>query len=365
MIPFLSLKDITTKYSDEIHAAVSRVVDSGWYLQGSENELFEKEYSAWIGCKYTVGCGNGLDALIWILRAYKEMGVMRDGDEVIVPANTFIATVLAITENNLTPVFVEPCYDTLEIDDRLLESHLTDRTRAVMIVHLYGRCAYTDRIGNFCRTHGLKLLEDNAQAHGCVWKGVKTGALGDAAAHSFYPGKNIGALGDAGAVTTNDRELADCVRSLGNYGSAKKYVFRYVGRNSRLDEIQAAVLRVKLAHLDEDVSYRRNVAEMYYEGISNPRVTLPLHLPRENNAYHLFPILSADRDSLQAFLKERGIQTLIHYPIPPHKQECYARWNGMSLPITERIHAEELSLPIGPTIKEEEVESVIAAVNAF
>ena len=365
MIPFLSLKSITDKYSAEIHAAVGRVVDSGWYLQGCENNSFEDEYSKYIGTKYTIGCANGLDALIWILRAYKELGVMQDGDEVMVSAHTYIATTLGITENGLKPVFVEPRADTLEIDEDLLESRLTPRTKALMIVHLYGRCAYTDKIGIFCKQHGLKLLEDNAQAHGCAWKGVKTGALGDAAAHSFYPGKNLGALGDAGAVTTNDKELADCIRSLGNYGSSKKYVFKYTGRNSRLDEIQAAILRVKLSHLDEDVSRRQDVADMYYKGIANSMVRLPLYLPRENNVYHLFPVLCEQRDALQAFLKSRCVQTLIHYPIPPHKQECYKEFNGMSLPVTERIHMEELSLPIGPTITNEEVQAVIDAVNAF
>lgn len=370
MIPFLSLKSVTDRYSDEIHAAVNRVIDSGWYLQGGENEAFEKEYSAYIGTQYVVGCGNGLDALILILRAYKEMGVMRDGDEVMVPANTFIATILAITENNLKPVFIEPRYETLELDEDLLEAHLTPRTKAVMLVHLYGRCAYTEKIGAFCRVHNLRLIEDNAQAHGCSWQGRKTGSLGDAAAHSFYPGKNIGALGDAGAVTTNDKELADCVRSLGNYGSAKKYVFQYVGRNSRLDEIQAAILRVKLAHLDEDVKRRQDVAERYYQGFeglggTGGGIVLPIHLSPENNAYHLFPILSPRRDALQMLLKDRGIQTLIHYPIPPHKQECYRQWNSLSLPITERIHAEELSLPIGPTITDREVDEVISAIHYF
>jgi len=368
MIPFLSLKSITEKYASEIHAAVSRVIDSGWYLQGVENDAFEQEYSAYIGTAHAVGCGNGLDALIWILRAYKELGVLQDGDEVMVPANTFIATILAITENNLKPVLVEPRYETLEIDDGLLERHLTSRTKAVMIVHLYGRCAYTDKISSFCRAHGLKLIEDNAQAHGCMWQGKKTGSLGDAAAHSFYPGKNLGALGDAGAVTTNDRELADCVRSLGNYGSAQKYVFKYTGRNSRLDEIQAAILRVKLAHLDEDVKRRQDVAEMYYrglQGLEDRGIVLPEYLPAENNVYHLFPVLCSRRDVLQAFLKARGVQTLIHYPIPPHKQECYKAWNPLSLPITERIHAEELSLPIGPTISDEEVNTVIDGMASF
>jgi len=372
MIDFLSLKDVTNLHRDEIHEAVRRVVDSGWYLQGRENEAFEREYADYIGTKYAVGCANGLDALIWILRAYKELGHFHDGDEVLVPANTYIATILAITENNLKAVLVEPRLDTLEIDDGLLEAHLTDRTKAVMIVHLYGRCAYTEKIAAFCKKHGLKLFEDNAQAHGCVFGGRKTGSLGDAAAHSFYPGKNLGALGDAGAITTDDREVADCVRSLGNYGSAKKYVFQYCGRNSRLDEIQAAVLRVKLRHLDETVERRRDVAEMYYAGLGGLEgVTLPAKLPRLENAYHLFPILCERRDALQARLKEKGVQTLIHYPIAPHQQDCYqkALSDGLlvlpkgGLPITEKIHTQELSLPIGPTISDDEVRTVIEAIR--
>jgi len=373
MIPFLSLKSVTDRYADEIHEAVRRVVDSGWYLQGAENEAFEKEYADYIGTKCAVGCANGLDALIWILRAYKELGFLKDGDEIIVPANTFVATILAITENNLRAVLVEPRFDTLEIDDEKLEAALTPRTKAVMIVHLYGRCAYTEKVAAFCKAHGLKLFEDNAQAHGCVWNGKKTGSLGDAAAHSFYPGKNLGALGDAGAVTTNDPEVAECVRSLGNYGSAKKYAFQYCGRNSRLDEIQAAILRVKLRHLDADVERRCDVADMYYEGLGSLEglVRLPAKLPRGGNAYHLFPILCERRDALLAHLKEAGVQTLIHYPIPPHKQECYklAIADGLlvlpkdGLPITERIHAQELSLPIGPTITDDEVCEVIEAIN--
>jgi len=373
MISFLSLKSVTDKYSDEIHEAVSRVIDSGWYLQGAENEAFEREYANYIGTKYCVGCANGLDALIWIIRAYKELGYFKDGDEILVPANTYIATILAITENNLKAVLVEPRLDTLESNDSILEQYLTGRTKAVMIVHLYGRCAYTDKIADFCKAHNLKLFEDNAQAHGCIWNGKKTGSLGDAAGHSFYPGKNLGSLGDAGAITTNDKDVADCVRSLGNYGSAKKYVFQYCGRNSRLDEIQAAVLRVKLQHLDEDVERRRDVADAYYTGIKNPSVTLPVKLPREQNAYHLFPILCNRRDALQAYLKKRSIQTLIHYPIPPHKQECYkkALTDGSlvlpqsCLPIAEQIHAQELSLPIGPVIANAEVEMVVSAVNSF
>lgn len=365
MIPFLPIKDITAKYANEIHEAVKRVVDSGWYLQGQENARFEQHYSEYIGTKHCIGVANGLDALIWILRAYKELGVMQDGDEVIVPANTYIASILAITENNLVPVLVEPKYETLEIDDEQIESKLTSKTKAIMIVHLYGRCAYTEKIGELCKKYNLKLIEDNAQAHGCMYYGKKTGSLGDAAGHSFYPGKNLGALGDGGAVTTNDGELAECVRALANYGSTKKYVFKYCGRNSRLDEIQAAVLDVKLRHLDEDNRLRQQVAAYYYEHIQNPLVTLPKRLPDENNVYHLFPIFCESRDELQHYLAEKGVQTLIHYPIPPHKQDCYKAWNGLSFPVTERIHDEELSLPISPVMKWKDMEQVVELINRF
>lgn len=365
MIKFLDLQKVTEKYSTEIHEAVSRVVDSGWYLQGKENELFEKNFANYIGTDYCVGVGNGLDALIWIYRAYIELGVMQPGDEVIVPANTFIASILAITENGLKPVFVEPRLDTLEIDDEQIELAITKRTKSVLIVHLYGRCAYTERIGALCQKYNLKLVEDNAQAHGCCFGGRKTGSLGDAAGHSFYPGKNIGAFGDAGAVTTNDKELSDTIRALANYGSTRKYVFKYVGRNSRLDEIQAAVLNVKLGHLDEDNAHRQMIANYYYDHILNPLIKLPQRLPNANNVYHVFPILCEKRDELQAFLMEHGVQTLIHYPIPPHKQECYKKWNHLSLPISEQIHQQELSLPISPVMEIEEAEELVRIINMF
>ena len=267
MIKFLDLQKVTSKYADEIHNAVNRVVDSGWYLQGKENEKFEENYSHYIGVKHTIGCANGLDALIWILRAYVEMGVMKPGDEVIVPANTYIASILAITENGLKPVLVEPKLETYQIDDERIEAAITERTRGILIVHLYGQCAYTEKIGELCKKYNLKLIEDNAQAHGCLFHGQRTGSIGDAAGHSFYPGKNLGALGDAGAVTTNDSELAETVRALANYGSTQKYVFKYTGRNSRLDEIQAAVLNVKLKYLDQDIALRRKVAGYYIQHI--------------------------------------------------------------------------------------------------
>ena len=532
-IPFLSLHDVTAKYKDEIHEAVLRVVDSGWYLQGKENEQFEQHYADYIGTKHCIGCANGLDALIWIFRAYIELGVMKPGDEVIVPANTYIATILAITENGLVPVLVEPRKDTLQIDDSLIEERITERTKAICIVHLYGRLACTQHILDLCKKYGLKLIEDNAQAHGCsylapqspegevvattmqeraginmadpayyptlkkraaemranpteaeniLWNALSeqklgykirrqhivsqyildfayldcrlaieldggyhndadqqhddavrtknletlgwhvlrftndeiynnldevlakiksaiesatatsplgdcgakrlTGSLGSAAGHSFYPGKNLGALGDGGAVTTDDDELAAAIRALANYGSQKKYVFKYTGRNSRLDEIQAAVLDVKLRHLDEDLKARQAIAAYYYDNINNPLITLPKRLPDPENVYHLFPILVnlpslqgragerlvSLRDALQTYLAENGVGTVIHYPIPPHLQECYSNspFRGMGgLPITEMLADCELSLPISPCMTLEEAAEVVRLVNEF
>ena len=366
MIPFLSLKDVTDLHSLEINEAVTRVVNSGWYLQGQENESFEANYSKFVGTEYTIGCANGLDALIWIFRAYIEMGVMKPGDEVIVPANTYIATILAITENDLVPVLVEPKLNTLQLDDDLIEAAITPKTKAIALVHLYGRIAYTEKIAAICKKYNLKLVEDCAQSHGCLYSnGRMTGNLGDAAGHSFYPGKNLGALGDGGAVTTNEPELAAAVRALANYGSSKKYVFKYTGRNSRLDEIQAAVLDVKLKYLIEDNAHRKEVAKYYIENINNPLITLPDTLPFESNAFHLFPILCEKRDELQKYLEDNGVGTVIHYPIPPHKQECYKEWNDMSLPITEYIADHELSLPIGPSITMKDVQYITNLVNTF
>lgn len=391
MIKFLDLQKVTAKYADEIHQAVSQVVDSGWYLQGNAVKQFEHDYAQYIGTKHCVGVGNGLDALTLIYRAYIELGVMQEGDEVIVPANTYIASILAITENGLKPVLVEPNPETLEIDDTKIEAAITERTKSIMIVHLYGRCAYTARIGALCQKYKLKLVEDNAQAHGCRYittdvasadeqLGKRTGSLGDAAGHSFYPGKNLGALGDAGAVTTNDEALSDAVRALANYGSQKKYVFKYKGRNSRLDEIQAAVLDVKLRHLDEDNAHRMTIARYYEQELGSKLqqptklastanevsfISLPSLLPSEGNVYHIFPILCTHRDALQEYLSSHGIQTLIHYPIPPHLQECYQEWSSQSYPVTERIHREELSLPISPVMTMEEAEEVVKAINAY
>ena len=351
-------------HEDEINKAISDVVASGWYLNGTAVQRFEEHYRTYIGTQHCVSCGNGLDALHLILRAYKELGQLHGGDEIIVPANTYIATILAITENNLTPVLVEPDITTLEIDDNRIEAAITPRTRAIMLVHLYGRCAYTERIGNICKHHGIKLIEDNAQAHGCTYNGKLTGSLGDAAAHSFYPGKNLGALGDAGAVTTNDLELAKAVRTLGNYGSSRKYVFDYQGKNSRMDEIQAAVLDVKLKYLDEDNARRKENAHYFEQHIKNDRITIPAALNRDN-VYHIFPILCTERDRLQEYLKENGVQTMIHYPIPPHKQKAYKEWNALSFPITERIHREELSIPCNQTMSLDDAEQIVTLLNNF
>lgn len=365
MIKFLDLQKTTRKYTDEIHEAVNRVVDSGWYLQGKENERFEADYAIYIGTKYAVGCANGLDALIWIFRAYIEMGVMQPGDEVIVPANTYIASILAISENGLKPVLVEPSLETYQIDDSKIEAVITERTRAILIVHLYGQCAYTDKIGELCKKYSLKLVEDNAQAHGCMFRGQKTGSLGDVAGHSFYPGKNLGAFGDAGAITTNDGELVKTIRALANYGSTQKYVFKYCGRNSRLDEIQAAVLSVKLKHLDEDIAIRKDVARYYIENITNPVIITPVIKDWDAHVFHLFSIRCKRRDELQKYLMDNGVQTIIHYPIPPHKQECYKEWNNLSFPITEQIHKEELSLPMSPVITGEEVGIILDLLNKW
>lgn len=366
MIKFLDLEKVNAAHGDEIREAVNRVVSSGWYLQSEENARFEAEYADFIGSKYAVGCANGLDALILIFRAYREMGLLHPGDEILVPANTYIASILALTENALKPILIEPDPLTLQIDPTKIEEAITERTRGILIVHLYGRCAYNQQIESICQRHNLLLVEDNAQAHGCRYGQKRTGSLGHAAAHSFYPGKNLGALGDAGAVTTDNPELAATVRSLANYGSAKKYVFKYQGRNSRLDEIQAAVLRVKLRHLDADNLRRREIARIYYEGLKDTAdITLPnLGCPEEENVFHIFPILSTRRDELQTRLAEAGIQTLIHYPIPPHKQECYANWNHLSLPVTERLAAQELSLPISPVLTPSQAQSVIATLRS-
>ena len=364
MIKYLDLKKVNDLHDVELRESVDRVLDSGWYLKGEATRTFEQHYAEYIDTRYCIACGNGLDALTLIFRAYIEMGVMKEGDEVIVPANTYIASILAITENRLVPVLVEPDINTFQIDDSRMEAVITPRTRAVMIVHLYGICAFTSRIGDICRQHGLKLIEDNAQAHGCVYHGnCPTGSLGDAAGHSFYPGKNLGALGDAGAVTTNDEELARIITSLCNYGSLRKYVFDYQGRNSRIDELQAAMLDVKLRYLDADNARRKEIAAIYINKVKNPAIRLP-QVDRDS-VWHIFPILCERRDELQQYLRDHGVETVIHYPIPPHKQQCYSCWNHLSFPITEQIHAQELSIPCHQAMTDDEVGLVVDLLNDF
>ena len=363
MIKYLDLKRLNGAYDREIRQAIDGVLQRGWYLRGEATQCFERHYAEYIGTRHCVGVANGLDALTLILRAYIDMGVMQPGDEVLVPANTFIASVLAITDNGLVPVFVEPDAETLQMDDNLIEQALTPRTRAVMLVHLYGRCAYTDRIGALCRRYGLKLIEDNAQAHGCTFEGGRTGSLGDAAGHSFYPGKNLGALGDAGAVTTNDAELAARVAALGNYGSTHKYVHDVTGRNSRIDDLQAAILDVKLQLLDADNLRRKAIADRYLAEVDNSLIRIP-HSERDS-VWHIFPVFCSQRDALQEYLKKHGVETQIHYPIPPHKQQCYRQWNSLSLPVAERLACEELSLPCNQAMTDDEVSAVIALLRDF
>lgn len=371
-IPFLDLKAVNAPYEKEIKEAMKRVVDTGWYLLGSEVEAFEEEFSNYVGVNHTVGVANGLDALRIILRAYMEMGEIKEGDEVIVPANTYIATILSITDNRLKPVLVEPNIYTYNIDPNRIEDKITNRTKAIMIVHLYGQNAYTEKIGKLCRKYNLKLIEDAAQAHGACFKDKRVGSLGDAAGFSFYPGKNLGALGDAGAICTNNNELAKICRLLGNYGSEKKYHNRYQGFNSRMDEIQAALLRVKLKGLDTDNQCRRELAEFYLNHIQHPYIILPTLNPSTSinstltsHVWHIFAIRHPERDLLQRYLAENGIQTLIHYPIPPHKQKAYKEWNDYSFPITEQIHKEVLSLPLSPVLTDEEVQIVNDALNRY
>jgi dTDP-4-amino-4,6-dideoxygalactose transaminase len=360
---YLDLQAINKPYG---HAA-DEVLQSGWYLRGEATRRFEEHYAEYIGTNHCIGCGNGLDALTLIFRAYKELGVLRDGDEVIVPANTYIASILSITENRLIPVLVEPDINTLQIDDTLIEQAITERTRAIMIVHLYGRCAYTSRIADICRRHNLKLIEDNAQAHGCMCDAVlphrKTGSLGSAAAHSFYPTKNLGAFGDAGAVTTDDDELATVIRALGNYGSSRHYVFDYIGRNSRMDEVQAAILDAKLRDLDAMNARRKEIAAIYINKVKHSDIIIP-QCDRDS-VWHIFPVLCKHRDELRNYLLDHGIETEIHYPIPPHKQQCYQEWNALELPVTEKIHQQELSIPCHPAMTNEEASRVADLLNQF
>ncbi len=364
MIKFLDLKAINDSYEPELSESIKRVLDSGWYLLGNEVKVFEQEYSNYIGTKHCIGVANGLDALRLILKAYIEMGIMKEGDEIIVPANTYIASILAITDNRLKPVLVEPDLNTYNLNPFLIEEKITERTKGIMLVHLYGLNAMHPEIQHLVDKYNLKLVEDNAQAAGSYYNEKRTGSLGHAAGNSFYPGKNLGALGDGGAVTTNDDELADVVRTLANYGSKIKYQNLYTGLNSRLDEIQAAILRTKLKRLDMDNQRRREIAQYYLANIVHPDIISPQYLPKSYNG-HVFVIRTPFRDQLQKYLTENGIQTLIHYPIPPHKQLAYKEWNNLSFPITEKIHNEVLSIPISQVMEQEDVLQVVKIINSF
>ena len=365
MIKYCDLKEITSIYEPQLSEAVNRVISSGWYILGNEVKNFEQQFAKYCGCEFCIGTGNGLDALTIIMLAYKELGTMQDGDEVIVPANTYIASILSIIQAGLKPVLCEPTWESCNIDPERIEELITPRTKAIMAVHLYGRCADIPKIVEIARKHSLKIIEDSAQAHGATINGKRTGNLGDAAGFSFYPGKNLGALGDGGAITTNDKELAETARAISNYGSKKKYVNIYKGTNSRLDEIQAAILSVKLQRLDCDNERRRAIAEKYNAGITNPFVTLPYAGKREEHVFHIYPIFCKHRELLQQHLSDNGIETIIHYPIPPHKQEALDEFSHLELPITERIHNEELSLPCHPAMSDDDVIKAIEAVNSF
>lgn len=362
-IPYLDLKRNCELHGPEVREALDRVAVSGHYLFGEETSAFEKEYADYIGTRFAVGCGNGLDALFLIMRAYIELGLMHAGDEVIVPSNTYIASILAVSRAGLVAVPAEPDPLTCQISPASIRKAITPHTRAVMAVHLYGLCAWSAEIDGICRDNGLLLIEDNAQAHGCAFGPRRTGSLGDAAAHSFYPSKNLGALGDGGAVTTDNPDLAEAVRTIANYGSSEKYIFRYKGVNSRLDELQAAILRVRLRYLDEDNARRERLARIYRDEISHPDVALLPESREGGNVYHIFPVFSCLRDNLQNHLLHRGIQTMIHYPVPPHRQECYREWHDRTYPVSERLHSTELSLPLYPALSESEVHAVAQAVN--
>ncbi len=364
-VPFLSLKDVNARYADELKAAAARVIDSGWYVLGDEVAAFEREFAGYCGARHAVGVGNGLDALSLILRGYKELGLIAEGDEVIVPANTFIASFLAVTENRLVPVPVEPDPATFNIDPAAVEAAIGPRTRAIMAVHLYGQLADMSALTTLARRHNLLLIEDAAQAHGAMSDGRKAGAFGDAAAFSFFPAKNLGALGDGGAVVTDNTVLAERIAALRNYGSDVKYRHLFQGVNSRLDEMQAAMLRVKLKYLDEDIAWRRRVARRYRDDIRHPHIQLPDVAHEEQHVWHLFVVRCTRRDALQQHLQAHGIQSQVHYPVPPHRQPAYAALRDARLPLTDQLHDEVLSLPIGPTLSDAAVDRVIEVCQAF
>jgi len=366
MIKFLDLQNVNSQYANELKTVASDVIDSGWYLLGERCKEFEGKLKEYTNSKNAIAVSNGLDALRIILRAYIELGYLEEGDEILVPANTYIASILAITENRLTPVFIEPSINTYNLDFEEIERKITSKTKAIMVVHLYGRVCWSLKLESIAKKNNLIIIEDNAQAIGACYDGIKTGNLGDAAGFSFYPGKNLGALGDSGAVTTSNSELADAIRTIANYGSNQKYVNTYTGLNSRMDEIQAAFLTVKIKYIDKENAIRRTIAKHYIDNIKNDKIILPVYPNSpENHVWHLFVIRTSDRDSLQKFLTDQNIQTIIHYPIPPHKQNCYSKYNNFSFPITEKIHKEVLSLPISPVMKECEVEKVVDIMNKW
>lgn len=365
MIKFLDLHKINERHRQEIDSAIKNVLDSGYYLLGSALDSFEKHFAHYIAVRHCVGTANGLDALNLILKAYKALGVLEDGDEVIAPANTFIASILAITENNLRPILIEPKLETYNIDPDLIEAQISPKTKAIMVVHLYGQAVEMEKIWQIAKKHQLKVIEDAAQAHGISYQGKKAGNLSDAAGFSFYPGKNLGCMGDGGAVTTNDEQLATTIRALANYGSTIKYVNVYKGINSRLDDIQAAILDVKLNYLDDDNQKRVAIAKKYLQGITNPKIALPTVTDFTSHNFYVFVIRTKQRNQLQKYLQEHEIASLIHYPIPPHKQEAYKEWNHLNFPITEQIHDEILSIPMSPVLEEAEINRVIEVLNKF
>ncbi len=361
MIKFLDLYKINERHRKEIDERIKNVLDSGWYLLGKQDEQFEQHFAEYCGTKYCVGVGNGLEALTLIIKAYG----FGESDEIIVPANTYIASILSISYNGCTPILVEPDINTLNINPDMIEEKITDKTKAIMVVHLYGQAVEMEKIWALAKKYNLKVIEDSAQAHGAIYQGKRTGNLGDASGFSFYPGKNLGCIGDGGCVTTNDKGLADKIRALRNYGSNIKYHNIYQGTNSRLDEIQAGVLDVKLPYLDSDNQRRRDIANYYLNNIKNDKIILRKSYAEDANVWHIFPVRTANRDKFQEYLKENDIQTLIHYPIPPHKQECYKEWNNLSFPITEEIHKTIISLPISPVMTDEEVQKVVEVINKY
>jgi dTDP-4-amino-4,6-dideoxygalactose transaminase len=365
MINFLDLQKINAQYEIELKEAANRVIDSGWYLMGKELETFEQSYATFCNVKFALGVANGLDALRLIFRGYIKLGVICKGDEVLVPANTYIASVLAITDNDLVPVFVEPNEQTYNLDSSLIEQVITPKTKAVLAVHLYGQNSIDQQMLDICRKHNLKLVEDGAQSHGALWNGKVSGGIGDAAGHSFYPGKNLGALGDAGAVTTNDKDLARTISALRNYGSEKKYENIYKGLNSRLDEIQAAFLNVKLKYIQDDINTRRKTAAYYLSNIKNKKIILPIVLEDQGHVWHLFVIRTKNRDKFQKYLLDKGVQTLIHYPIPIHHQKAYSAFKHLKLPITELVNKEIISLPLSPVNTSEELEQIVSLLNNY